>query len=59
MTSAPVCDIFRAELLLTDVSGQPVGSRNVFLAPEDGTDMLSRNAGKKLPHYSLGNNREE
>jgi len=42
---------------LTDVSGQPIGlifrvknlRRFGFLHPEDGTYMLSRNVGKKLP----------
>ena len=29
-----------------------------FLTPEDGTDRLSRNVGKKY-HYSLRNNTEE
>ena len=45
---------------LTDVSGQPIGSRlqgakilhpedGIILAPEDVTDTMSRNDGKKLP----------
>jgi hypothetical protein len=42
-----------------DVSGKPIGPsfkgqeiQEDFFAPEDGSDILSRNLGKELPLYA-------
>ena len=45
-----VCDFTQLRLVVTDISGQPVGP--IFKGQsvrEDGTDMLSRNVCNKLP----------
>jgi hypothetical protein len=41
-------DITRRRVLFTDVSGQSICL--IFKGQEYGTDTLSRNVGKQLPH---------